>query len=71
VGYCDPWVDEIELEGVHHMGVQWSPEQVREADCVVVLTAHRRFLDEPLWEHASLIVDTRNVVPEAPNVQRL
>ncbi|HZA90091.1 MAG TPA: nucleotide sugar dehydrogenase [Solirubrobacterales bacterium] len=71
VRYCDPWVDEIELDGVRHVGVEWSPERLREADCVVVLTAHRRFREEPLWEHAPLIVDTRNVVPEAPNVQRL
>src|SRR5918995_2889869 len=71
VRYCHPWVDEIELDGVRHVGVEWSLERLREADCVVVLTAHRRFREEPLWEHAPLIVDTRNVVPEAPNVQRL
>jgi UDP-N-acetyl-D-glucosamine dehydrogenase len=71
VRYCDPWVDEIELDGVRHTSVEWSPERLHEADCVVLLTAHRRFLDEPLWEHASLIVDTRNVVPEGPSVHRL
>jgi UDP-N-acetyl-D-glucosamine dehydrogenase len=71
VRYCDPWVDEIELDGARHPGVEWSPERVREVDCVVLLTAHRRFLREPLWEHASLVVDTRNVVPEAPHVYRL
>jgi UDP-N-acetyl-D-glucosamine dehydrogenase len=71
VRYCDPWVPEIELEGVRHLGVEWSPERLRETDCVVLLTAHRRFREEPLWEHAPLIVDTRNVVPEATNVQRL
>jgi UDP-N-acetyl-D-glucosamine dehydrogenase len=71
VRYCDPWVGEIELDGVRHVSVQWSPERLREADCVVLLTAHSRFLEEPLWEQASLIVDTRNVAPEAPNVQRL
>ena len=71
VRYCDPWVPEIELDGVRHLGVDWSPERLREADCVVLLTAHRQFREEPLWEHAPLIVDTRNVVPEATNVQRL
>jgi hypothetical protein len=34
-----------------------------------MLTAHRRFLEEPLWEHATLVVDTRNVVPLGPNVK--
>jgi UDP-N-acetyl-D-glucosamine dehydrogenase len=71
VRYCDPWVEEVELDGTRHAGVEWSPERVRESDCVVLLTPHRRFLSEPLWDEASLIVDTRDVVPEAPNVHRL
>jgi UDP-N-acetyl-D-glucosamine dehydrogenase len=68
VRYCDPWVEEVELDGVRHSSVEWSAEQVRNADCVVMLTAHRRFLEEPLWDHAQLVVDTRNVVPLGPNV---
>jgi UDP-N-acetyl-D-glucosamine dehydrogenase len=71
VRYCDPWVEEVELDGTRHAGVEWSPARVREADCVVLLTPHREFLSEPLWDEASLIVDTRDVVPEAPNVHRL
>ena len=47
------------------------PSAVREADCVVVLTPHRQFLEQPLWEDASMIVDTRNVVPDGPNVTRI
>ena len=71
VRYCDPWVGEVELDGIRHVAVEWSPERVREADCVVLLTPHRSFLSESLWDEASLIVDTRDVVPEAPNVHRL
>jgi UDP-N-acetyl-D-glucosamine dehydrogenase len=69
--FCDPWVEQIELDGVVHRSVEWSREQMREADCVVLLTAHRRFLEDPLWEYARLIVDTRNAVPDAPNVRRI
>ena len=68
VSYCDPWVPELDLEGARHRSVEWSAAQVRDADCVVVLTAHRRFVDEPHWQDAKLIVDTRNVVPAAPHV---
>ena len=71
VRFCDSWVNELELDGVRHSSVEWSPVQVSEADCVVMLTAHRRFLETPLWEHAQLIVDTRNVVPLGPNVRLL
>ena len=67
--YCDPWVDEVELDDALHTSVEWSAGEVGQADCVVMLTAHRRFLEEPLWEHAKLVVDTRNVVPLGPNVK--
>jgi UDP-N-acetyl-D-glucosamine dehydrogenase len=71
VRYCDPWVDEIELDGTRHVSVEWSREEMREADCVVLLTAHRQFVEQPLWEYARLIVDTRNVVPDGKNVRRI
>jgi UDP-N-acetyl-D-glucosamine dehydrogenase len=71
VRYCDPWVPELELDGARHVGVDWSREEIGSADCVVMLTQHRQFLDEPLWEDARRIVDTRNVVPDAPNVRRI
>jgi len=71
VHYCDPWVEEVELGGDRHRGLEWSTAAVADADCVVVLTAHSRFLDQPHWREAKLIVDTRNVAPPAPNVIQL
>ena len=71
VSYCDPWVNEVELDGQRHESVEWSSERVREADCVVVLTAHSQFLDRPLWGDATLVVDARNIVPPAPNLRRI
>jgi UDP-N-acetyl-D-glucosamine dehydrogenase len=71
VRYCDPWVPEFELDGVLHESVGWTPEEVAAADCVVVLTQHRQFVDQPLWEQARLVVDTRNVVPPDPHVRRI
>jgi UDP-N-acetyl-D-glucosamine dehydrogenase len=71
VSYCDPWVDEFELDGMLHSSVEWSAERVADADCVVLLTQHGEFLEHPLWEHAQLTVDTRNVVPDGDNVKRI
>ncbi len=68
---CDPWVGMIELEGVTHASVEWSREEVERADCVVLLTAHRLFLDEPLWDAARCIVDARDVVPPGPGVHTI
>lgn len=71
VVYCDPWVPDVLLEGQLHQSVEWSAGEVARADCVVLLTQHRQFLEQPLWEHAGLVVDTRNVVPDAPHVRRI
>ena len=64
IHYCDPWVPTIELDGQLHSTVDWSAEEVEAADCVVMLTPHRQFLEQPLWQDAPLIVDTRNVIAD-------
>ncbi|HVM17725.1 MAG TPA: nucleotide sugar dehydrogenase [Gaiellaceae bacterium] len=71
VVYCDPFVPHFELEGTRHESVEWTADEVRRADCVVMLTQHRQFLDDPHWTDAALVVDTRNVVPPGPHVTRI
>jgi UDP-N-acetyl-D-glucosamine dehydrogenase len=71
VRYCDPWVPEVELEGVHHETVPWGPEVVSWADCVVLLTPHSQFDDPAVWQEAKLVVDTRNAAPPGPNVHSI
>src|SRR3954449_6805501 len=71
VRYCDPWVSEIELDGAAHRSVEWSRDEVAAADCVVVLTPHTAFSEQPLWDQAKLIVDTRHAVPDGPTVHQI
>jgi UDP-N-acetyl-D-glucosamine dehydrogenase len=71
VRYCDPHIPGLELEGELYTSVEWTPEEVDAADCVVMLTQHNEFLEQPLWDRATVVVDTRNVVPAAPNVVRI
>jgi UDP-N-acetyl-D-glucosamine dehydrogenase len=66
--YCDPWVPTIALGDAVHESVDWSAEEVAGADCVVMLTPHKHFLEQRHWEQAKLVVDTRNVVPAGPTV---
>lgn len=69
--YCDPWVPTVPLGESVHESVEWSADEVETADCVVMLTPHKHFLDERHWEQAKLVVDTRNVIPAAPHVWRI
>jgi UDP-N-acetyl-D-glucosamine dehydrogenase len=71
VHYCDPYVADVTLDDVEHHAVPFTAEEFEAADCVVLLTNHRDFIDDPLWDHAKLIVDTRNVVPDGPDVHRI
>jgi UDP-N-acetyl-D-glucosamine dehydrogenase len=71
VRYCDPWVGDVEVDGKSYSSVEWTRDEVRAADCVVMLTPHREFLQSPLWDDASSIVDTRNVVPPGPGVRSI
>ena len=71
VRYCDPHVPFVELDGDRLDSVGWSTDEVEAADCVVMLTAHREFLTDPLTDRAAIIVDTRNVVSDAPNARVL
>jgi len=68
VRYCDPHIPTLDLDGEPYTSVAWSDEEVAAADCVVMLTQHREFLEQPRWDRATLVVDTRNVVPAAPHV---
>jgi UDP-N-acetyl-D-glucosamine dehydrogenase len=68
VRYCDPHFPALDLDGDPYTSVAFSDEEVAAADCVVLLTPHREFIEQPRWDHARLVVDTRNVVPRAPHV---
>src|SRR3954466_357279 len=72
VRYCDPFVPSVELGDARYESVPWTREEAAGADCVVLLTPHREFFDEPHWREAPLIVDTRNLIPAAqPGVWRI
>ena len=54
------WVAELELDGDAPRERRLvAPRRSRAADCVVMLTAHRQFLDEPLWERRAARSSTR------------
>jgi len=71
VRYCDPHIPVLDVDGEAYTSVAWTDEEVAAADCVILLTAHREFLETARWHRAALIVDTRNAVPAAEHVRKL
>jgi UDP-N-acetyl-D-glucosamine dehydrogenase len=66
VSFHDPYVTEIHLEGSDQRmrGIELSNEAVSGADCVVIVTDHRKIDYGWLTDSAQLVVDTRNSTRE-------
>ena len=64
VTYSDPFVPKLRADGVLPAGMEAiSPEQgAAEADCVVIVTDHKKFDYPRIVECARLVVDTRNAL---------
>jgi UDP-N-acetyl-D-glucosamine dehydrogenase len=69
VRFCDPLVGECFVAGQAHTAVPWTREEAAAADCVMLLTAHPEFVEEPHWRAARRVVDTRNVLPRGAAVR--
>lgn len=61
VEYHDPFVSEFREEGHVRKGVELSDEMLRWADAVVIVTDHKQVDYQRVVDHATLLVDTRNV----------
>ena len=69
VRYHDPFVREVRFDDAHIEGggaplssVELSDEEIRAADCIVIVTNHTRIDYARVTEQASLVVDTRNAL---------
>jgi UDP-N-acetyl-D-glucosamine dehydrogenase len=62
VEFHDPFVAEFREDGHVRKGVDLSDEMLRWADAVVVITDHRAVDYQRVVDHATLVVDTRNIM---------
>lgn len=66
VVFIDPLVPSVRFdEGLRH-SLPYSTQAIAEADCVLLLTAHRSFPYHEIAQTAHLIVDTRNALAGLP-----
>lgn len=71
VGYYDPMVPSLTIDGRSVPPVAWTPAELEHQSCVVLVTAHNRIATDPNWSLPSLVLDTRNVLAPAKNVEIL
>ena len=78
VSYHDPYISSVEtghaietgraIETGHALSlrsIELTPEALHEADCVVITTNHSAFDANMIKQHATLIVDLRNLIKDA------
>ena len=61
VSYSDPFVPQIQADGIELKAIE-PDAGVKQADCVVIVTDHKKFDYPALVKDARLIVDTRNAL---------
>ncbi len=73
VYYSDPYVPSVKLNAHVMRSIDLTPDVLRSADCVVVLTNHSSFDYEMIASHGSLVLDCRNALKRftGPNIIRL
>jgi UDP-N-acetyl-D-glucosamine dehydrogenase len=62
VEYHDPYIPNLDHEGMKMSGVADYLEAVRQADCVTIITNHSQYDYAAILENAKLIIDTRNAL---------
>ncbi|MFC2097378.1 nucleotide sugar dehydrogenase [Bacteroidota bacterium] len=68
VSYHDPYIPQVKTnKGREFNSMELSTKALAQSDCVVLTTNHKAFDIETIQEHASLIVDLRNMVKESTN----
>ena len=70
VSYADPHVPTFPVDGTDLKAVDPTEEELRRADCVLILTDHPEFDYGAVARRARLIVDTRHSVPEITGRRR-
>jgi UDP-N-acetyl-D-glucosamine dehydrogenase len=65
LSYHDPHVPVVKEDGITLSSVALTPETVKKADCVVIVTDHAAVDYKLIAKHARATVDTRHVLPRA------
>ena len=60
VCYHDPYVPLLDVDGLSMAATELTAEALRDADCVVITTAHSSYDWGWVLEHSNIVVDTRN-----------
>jgi UDP-N-acetyl-D-glucosamine dehydrogenase len=62
VNYHDPYIPDLETDDLDLQRVPDLMKEVKDSDCVVIITNHKQYDYEAIYEAAQCIMDTRNAL---------
>jgi UDP-N-acetyl-D-glucosamine dehydrogenase len=71
IQYHDPFVPDLQAEGLPFRSADLTGDLLKAADCVVIITHHDAFDWAFVDRHARLVVDTRNALPRPQHARRV
>lgn len=66
VSYHDPYVPQLDVEGVSMHRVELNAETLRGADCMIITAAHDSYDWNWVVQNCELVIDTRNAARDVP-----
>lgn len=69
--YHDPFVPRIRLDGHHLDSCDYSPQLLQDSDCVVIVTNHKWYNWQEVFDNSPIIVDSRNALAAYKNSERV
>lgn len=71
VAYYDPYVPELDIDGLCLRSIALTEQALQAADCVVIVTPHTAFDWGSIVDSSPLIVDTRNATKDVDGQGRI
>jgi UDP-N-acetyl-D-glucosamine dehydrogenase len=62
VSYHDPYIPELSQDNIEMKSVKNLIKEIKQVDCVVIVTNHSQYDYPEVYQHAKSIVDTRNAL---------
>ncbi|MFA6078634.1 MAG: nucleotide sugar dehydrogenase [Candidatus Omnitrophota bacterium] len=67
VSYYDPYLPYLKMDGIDLKSVKLTKDELKKADCVVIITDHSNVDYDLIAENSKLVVDTRNTLKNIKN----
>lgn len=67
IQYNDPHIPEFSLNGIEYKSIEFTEENIRQADIVIITTSHTNYDYQMIVDNAFMVFDTKNATKNVVN----